>query len=205
MFRFTNRSKEPYKWTDFVPEDDSDFQGLLEDEEAPFPGISAELPGVPLEEDKYDFQVVTDKPEPDFEELAAAALDNAGIDLADQLRAARVAADAAAAAPVWQFDQLDGPWLVKAEPDEMVYEITVELPNAGLLPGMVPCAPDEPVAPPPDDDATIVTSPWQYPTQSRRSVVGNQPYDTYAPRMGFLQLGEVRAHRSALAAVNKQE
>jgi hypothetical protein len=35
--------------------------------------------------------------------------------------------------------------------------------------------------------------------------VGNQPYDTYAPRMQFLQLGEVRAHRSALAAVIEQE
>jgi hypothetical protein len=78
MFHFTNRSKEPYKWTDFVPEVDPDFQGLMEDEEAPFPDISAEPPGVPLEEDKYDFQVVTDKPKPDFEELAAAALANAG-------------------------------------------------------------------------------------------------------------------------------
>ena len=50
-FRFTNRSKEPYEWTDSVPEDDPNFQGLLEDDEAPFPDISAELPGVPLEED----------------------------------------------------------------------------------------------------------------------------------------------------------
>ncbi len=164
MFRFTNRSKEPYEWMDFVLEDDPDFQGLLEGEEAPFPDISAELPGVPLEEDEYDFQAVTDKHKPDFEELAAAALANAGIDTADRLRAARVAADAAAAALIWQFDQLDGPRLVEAEPDEIVYEITVELPNAGLLPGMVPYAPNKPVAPPPDDDATIVTSPRQYPT-----------------------------------------
>ena len=43
--------KEPYEWTDSVPEDDPNFQGLLEDDEAPFPDISAELPGVPLEED----------------------------------------------------------------------------------------------------------------------------------------------------------
>jgi hypothetical protein len=205
MFRFTNRLKEPHEWTDFVPEDDPDFQGLLEDEEAPFPDISAKLPGVPLEEDKYDFQVMTDKPEPDFEEVASAALANAGIDTADQLRAARMAADAAGAAPIWQFDQLDGPHLVEAEPDKIVYEIIVELPNAGLFPSMVPYAPNELVTPPPDDDATIVTSPRQYPTRSRRSVVGNQPYNTYAPRMQFLQLGEVQAHRSALAAVNKQE
>ena len=47
-FCFTNRSKEPYKWMDLVPEDDPDFQGLLEDTQAPFPDISAELPGVPL-------------------------------------------------------------------------------------------------------------------------------------------------------------
>ena len=26
-------------------------------------------------------------------------------------------------------------------------------------------------------------------------MVGHQPYDTYAPRMSFLQRGEVRAHR----------
>jgi hypothetical protein len=82
-FHFTNRLKEPYEWRDFVLEDDLDFHGLLEDEEAPFPDISTELPGVPLEEDKYDFQVVTDEPEPDFEELASAALTNAGIDTAD--------------------------------------------------------------------------------------------------------------------------
>ena len=31
--------------------------------------------------------------------------------------------------------------------------------------------------------------------------MGNQPYNTYTPRMQFLQLGEVRAHRSALAAM----
>jgi hypothetical protein len=201
-FRFINWSKEPYKWMDFVPEDDPDFQGLLEDEEAPFPDISAELPGVPLEENEYDFRVVTDKLKPDFEELAAAALANAGIDTADQLRAARVATDAVAAAPIWQFD---GPHLVKAKPDKIVYEITVELPDAGLLPSMVPNAPNKPVAPPPNDDVTIVTSPRQYPTQSCRSVVGNQSYNTYAPRMQFLQLGEVRVHRSALAAVKEQE
>jgi len=51
-FRFTDRLKEPSEWTNFVPEpeDDPDFQGLLEEDEAPFPDISAELPGVPLEE-----------------------------------------------------------------------------------------------------------------------------------------------------------
>jgi hypothetical protein len=39
-FWFLNRSKEPYKWIDTVPEDDPEFQGLLE-EEAPLPNVSA--------------------------------------------------------------------------------------------------------------------------------------------------------------------
>jgi hypothetical protein len=42
-----------------------------------------------------------------------------------------------------------------------------------------------------------------YSTQSRRSVVGNQPYNAYAPRMQFLQLREVQAHRSVLAALEE--
>ncbi len=41
-------------------------------------------------------------------------------------------------------------------------------------------------------------------------MVGHQPYDTYAPSMSFLQMGEVRAHRSVLdatkyAGMTKQE
>jgi hypothetical protein len=36
-------------------------------------------------------------------------------------------------------------------------------------------------------------------------VGGNQLYNNYAPQMQFLQLGEVQAHRSALAATNEQE
>ncbi len=48
-FRFLNRRQEPYEWTDKVPEDDSDFQCLLE-EPVPYPDLSAELPGVrPME------------------------------------------------------------------------------------------------------------------------------------------------------------
>jgi len=39
-FRFLNPSKEPFSWTDSVPEDDPEYQGLLE-EEVPFPDISA--------------------------------------------------------------------------------------------------------------------------------------------------------------------
>ena len=84
-----------------------------------------------------------------------------------------------------------------------MYAIVVELPDAGLLPGLVPDVPDEVVAidPPPDID----TTPRRYPTRSRRSVVGNQPYDTYAPRMQLLQLGEVQAHRSALSAAQERQ
>jgi len=53
---------------------------------------------VPLECDEDDeaFEVVTDEPEPDFADLAAAALDNANIDTGDRLCAARAAADAPA-------------------------------------------------------------------------------------------------------------
>ncbi len=198
-FRFTDRSIEPYEWTDLVPEDAPDFQGLLNDDKAPFPDISAELPGVPLEEEECDFQVVTDEPEPDFKDLAAAALDNAGIDTVDRLRAARVAAEAAAAAPIWP--QQDRSCLIEADLDEIMYEIIVELTDAGLLPGLVPNAPNEPINPPPNND----TSPQRYPTRSCRSVVGNHTYGTYAPRTQFLQLGEVQAHRSALSVAQEQQ
>jgi hypothetical protein len=63
-----------------------------------------------------------------------------------------------------------------------------------------------------DDDETHdeIQDVRHYPTRARRSVVGNQPYDTYAPRTTFLQLGEVRAHMSVLEAshltqMNKEE
>jgi hypothetical protein len=82
-FQFVNRSKEPYEWTDTVLEDDPEFQGLLE-EEAPFPDVSADVPGVVLEEEGEDKQVVTDKLEVPFEALVAAALENADIDRTDQ-------------------------------------------------------------------------------------------------------------------------
>jgi hypothetical protein len=60
-FCFLNRSKEQYKWTDTIPEDDPEFQGLLE-EKAPFPNVSAELPGVILEgEEEGDYKVVTNR------------------------------------------------------------------------------------------------------------------------------------------------
>jgi hypothetical protein len=82
MFRFLNRRGKPYKWTDEVPEDDPDFQGLLDEnnDTAVYPDVSAELPGVELESEEQDFQTLTDEPEPNFRDLAGAALHNAGID-----------------------------------------------------------------------------------------------------------------------------
>ena len=48
-FRFLKRNKEPFDWTDEVPDDDGEFQGLL-GEESPFPDIGSNLPGVILED-----------------------------------------------------------------------------------------------------------------------------------------------------------
>ena len=45
--RFLNQNKEPFDCMDEVPDDNEEFQGLL-GEEAPFPDISSELPGVIL-------------------------------------------------------------------------------------------------------------------------------------------------------------
>jgi len=164
-FRFLNRSKEPFSWTDSVPEDDPKFQGLLK-EEAPFPDISAQLPGVPLECDEDDeaFAVVTNEPEPDFVDLAAAALDNANIDTGDRLRAARVAADATAQ-NANRIIETEGPRMIEpGAPNEIVYDNIFDLPDAGLIPGALPdfgveltedpapAPPPGPAAPVPDDN-----------------------------------------------------
>ena len=173
---------------DSVPEDNPKFQGLLE-EKAPFLDISAEIPGVPLEEEEEEYQVVTDKPKPRFEELAAAALNKAGIDTEACVcnawattHAAKAAAVAAAACP-------DEPRVVEAFVEKIVYNIKFNLPDVGLMPPGDDPKPEEP-ATAADNDNPLLTPRW-YPTQLHRSVVGNQPYDAYAPRMQFLQLGEV--------------
>jgi hypothetical protein len=87
-FRFLNRRGEPYEWTDEVPEDDPEFQGLLDENEdtAVYPDISAELPGVLLEEQEQDFQTLTEEPGANFRDLAGEALHDAGIDAVDALR-----------------------------------------------------------------------------------------------------------------------
>ena len=123
MFRFLNRRGEPYEWTDEVPEDDPDFQGLLDENDgtAAYPDVSAELPGVELESE--DFQTITDEPEPDFRDLAGAALHNAGINADEMIRIAQ---------GEHACEPSTGPALGAADEDEIVYELTFDLPDAGL-------------------------------------------------------------------------
>jgi len=197
-FRFLNQQKQSYEWTDEVPDDDDDFQGLLEDEveAAPYPDISAELPGVELDKEEQEFQTILDKPEPDFRDMAAVALHNAGIDGDKTIQAGRAQALMVMAAHAVQ----QGAVIVEADEDELVYEITFNVPDEGLL--QMPLGEDR-------DDTSIpvialdnnethdgIQDVRHYLTRARRSVVGNQPYDTYTPRTTFLQLGEVRAHRN---------
>ncbi len=196
-FWFLNQQKEPYKWMDEVPEDDTDFQGLFEnEEEAVYPNVSAKLPGVELEAEERDFTPVSDKPEADFRELVAAALHNAEIDMEEQLWAVQ---EAGSNAPVNVHQSA----VVEADEDKIVYEITFDLPDAGL-PGegqsqlQVPLGNDwdnTTIAPIVlvDTDAPEAHSQC-YPTQSCRSAVRNQPYEQFAPRVAFLQLGTARAH-----------
>ncbi len=95
------------------------------------------------------------------------------------------------------------PAFVEANEDKIVDKIMFDLPNEGL-PGegqsqlQVPLGndwDDTTIAPvvPVDTDAPEV--PLQrYPTQSCRSAIGNQPYDQFAPRVAFLQLGTAQVH-----------
>ncbi len=173
-FRFLNRCGEPYEWTDKIPEDDPDFQGLLDenDSTAVYPDVSAELPGVELESEERDFQTIMDELEPDFRDLAGAALHNAGIDANEMIRNPQ---DAHVQAP--------GPALIEADGDEIVYELTFDLPDAGLngtdaenMSNMGDSRRDDAsaVVMGADDEA----DGRRYPTRAHRSTVGNQPYDT---------------------------
>ncbi len=89
-FRFLNRNKDTFTWTDEVPADNPAFQGLFEEEEAVYPDINADLPEVPLEEEVIDHQAITDKDEP-VRVLVPSVLDNANINPAAHLQAARAA------------------------------------------------------------------------------------------------------------------
>ena len=150
-----------------------------------------------LEDEDINLQVVTDDPEPNFAELAAAALDNAGINTQDCLQAVQQG-----------LGPTNGPALIEADNDEIVYEITFDLPNAGL--GGANVVPADHGAPPggPAADANVHNlatetvnfltetnnTTQQYSTQLRRSV------NTYSPQATFLQLREVQAHRSVVDA-----
>jgi hypothetical protein len=176
-----------------VPKDDPKFQALLKEEEpAAYPNVSAEILGVELECKDEDFQVVTNEPVPDFTQLAATALDNAGIDPAKRLHLANnAAADR-------QEAQL--PAIVEADADEVVYKITFDFQDAELGNNVVPPGPplqgDKEAGNIAVDKVAAVNpvvapegGQW-YLTRAHRSAVGNQPYNAYVPRMTFLQLGE---------------
>jgi hypothetical protein len=77
--------------------------------------------------------------------------------------------------------QTNNPWLIEANKDKIVYEITFDLPDEGIIPVYADTA-ELP-------DATTVVNTAEtscYPTQSCRSVVGNQPYNAYAQQIQFL-------------------
>ncbi len=155
-FWFLNRRKEPYEWTDEVPEDDLEFQGLLEadtEEATAYPNISAELPGVELTSKEDDYPAITEEPEADFQHLAAAALDNAGINTVARLSAERDLADAAAIEIAPQNPRAA---LVEANEDKIVYKITFNLPDAGLKPDI------EPTIPPVQPGNAIVVNATNY-------------------------------------------
>ncbi len=132
------------------------------------------------------------------------ALDNAGID-----PDVRLCATHNATVPEGEHNQLQGPALAEANDEEIVYEITFNLPNAG------PPVDDEgaeladsrddtvntPVIP---KDNTANAGGQKYPSRACRSVDGNQPYNTYAPRTSFLQLGMAQALKSVLEASRLQ-
>ena len=77
--------------------------------------------------------MVPNKPSPEFEELVAAAIENAGINTDDCIPAAQAAAKAAAAVAAL-YPTHNKPRLIEADPDEILYNITFELPDVGLIP-----------------------------------------------------------------------
>jgi hypothetical protein len=129
-FHFLNWNKDTFTWTDEVLADNPVFQDLLKEEEAVYPDITAELPGVPLEKEIVDHRAVMDKDEPNFRVLTARVLDNANINPATHLWATH----AAEAQPV-----TPGPTMIDANEDKIIYNLVFDLPDAGLAP---PIAPD---------------------------------------------------------------
>jgi hypothetical protein len=168
-FRFVNQNKERYELTDEILEDDPNFQGLLEEEEEVLvhPDITAELPGVVVEDEMDDTAAVVEEDELDFRDLAAIALDNVGIDPQEQLRAAETTAAAPIPLPA------GGPAIIDAKEDKVVYEHTFDLPDAGLAQnyGMVVVyMNNDEVALAP---TVVMVEERCYPTQSCRSAIGS--------------------------------
>ncbi len=164
-----------------------------------YPDVSAKLPGVDLEEKEFDFVPVTDKLTANFWDLATVALHNAGINADDRLQAARKAAAAVG------IEQAQEPAVVEADEEEIVYEATFDLPDVGLIPHNANL--HNPLGDDNNDKHVLPAIPdgepmpnQCYPTQAHRSAVGNQPYNAYMPRVTFLQLGTMQAHRSVLKA-----
>ncbi len=97
--------------------------------------------------------------------------------------------------------------MIENDEDELVYEVTFKLPDAGL----VPIADNFAVLLGDDRDDTLVAPivvndidavqdapASRYPTRACRSAIGGQPYDEFAPRVAFLQLGTTRAHSNVI-------
>ncbi len=73
-----------------------------------------------------DSMAVVEDDKSNFRNLAAIALDNAGINLQECLWAAQAAAAAAA------MPQTGGPAIINAKEDKIIYELTFDLPDVGL-------------------------------------------------------------------------
>ncbi len=67
-FRFLSQWREPFAWIDKVLKDDPEFKGLLEnkDNEAIYPNILVELPGVTLEDEEDPTHAVIEEEQPNF-------------------------------------------------------------------------------------------------------------------------------------------
>jgi hypothetical protein len=172
---------------DTVPEDDPEFWGLLKEVEGPYPNMSAKLLGVKLESEEMDeTPAIMEDPTPSFKDLTAHALDNAGINCEDMLRAAHN----------WvEHEHLSnpGPAIIDANNDKIMYEVTFDLPDAGLQ-GDNAVPPDNAVEAAPNPLAVVAThpdpieiKPRRYPAQLCRSAMGHQPYDDHDPRVTFMQ------------------
>jgi hypothetical protein len=172
-FCFLNRNKEEFDWTDKVPADNPTLQGLLEEEgeqEAIYLNVTVELPGVSLEDDFKDGPAVVPDNEHDFWAMATRALENTGIDQDVHLQAAQNA-------PVGHVVPAEGPALINANKDKVIYELTFDLPNAGLQQPAIAlgeAAVIEPDVPPPPGDKA---GKRRYQLRSCRSVIGHQPYN----------------------------